>query len=495
MSLALLGSIGLQIYWINYSVNLNEAQFDKNAFIALRHVAERLERDENTKIARISDFVLRNKEDNQNSKIKLNEEEIVNWGFDPSIVMAFDSTYHSTEDYMATRDSQFKYMRSHSMLKTVLAQQLFGQKPVEDRIVPEELQISLQQELKNVGLSNIKFQSGVYSAQINGFVIKDDHFYIEPTTATADAVNASQFDYLANTRYRVDLFSTQDIQSPGQLVVHFENKTGYIWSSVWKILMASVIFSAITLFCFAYTISIVFRQKKLDEIKNDFINNMTHEFKTPIATISLAADSINNPTILEKPERVKKFIDIIKQENKRMNGQVEKVLQMAIIDKEKFKIKLSEVDIHEVVEGAVMNFAIQVEARDGQVEADLKAERSIVEGDFTHISNIIHNLMDNANKYSPDAPHITVRTANLSSGIEIRVEDKGMGLSPAARKQIFDKFYRVPTGNVHDVKGFGLGLSYVKTMVTAHKGTIDVKSELGKGSTFIVFFPFSHGEK
>jgi two-component system phosphate regulon sensor histidine kinase PhoR len=489
MALALIGSIGLQIYWIRNAVNLNEEQFDKNAFAALRHVAERIEREENAKISKISEFVMRNKTGGTEN---LSDEEIMNLGLDPIEVMAFDSTYRNSQDFIESEQAFFKYRRTHNMLQTMLLQQLFGPKPIEERINAESLESVLIQELKNVGLGNIEHQHGVFSYQLKGFVIKNGHYVIDGMTQTPDAVQVQAFDYLANTRYKVDLFSVQDIQSPGYLTVYFDNKAGYIWASVWKILLASVIFTGIILFCFAYTLNIIFLQKKLDEVKNDFINNMTHEFKTPIATISLAADSINNPNILNNPDKVKRFIDIIKQENKRMNGQVEKVLQMAIVDREKFKLKITEIDIHEIIEHAVINFSLQVENREGTLSTDLKAERAIIEGDFTHISNIIHNLMDNANKYSPEKPEITLRTRNISDGIEITVEDKGLGLSPSSRKLIFDKFYRVPTGNVHDVKGFGLGLSYVKTMLTAHKGTIDVKSELGKGSSFTMFLPFVH---
>jgi two-component system, OmpR family, phosphate regulon sensor histidine kinase PhoR len=491
MSLALVGSIGLQIYWISNAVNINEEQFDKNVFAALRHVAERVEKEENAKISKISDFVLRNKTDGQ----KLSSNEILDLGLDPDQVMAFDSTYRNSQEVMEGQQALFIYRRTHNMLETMLAQQLFGLKPLEERINAENLDVVLHQELKNVGLSNIEIQHGVFSSAARDFVIKNGHYVLEGIKPTDDAVQVQAFDYLANTRYRVDLFSVQDLQSPGYMAVYFSNKTGYVWASVWKILLASVIFSGITLFCFAYTVSVIFRQKKLDEIKNDFINNMTHEFKTPIATISLAADSINNPSILNNPDKVKRFIDIIKQENKRMNGQVEKVLQMAIVDREKFRLKIVEIDIHEIIEHAVINFSLQVESREGVLNTDLKAERCTIEGDFTHISNIIHNLMDNANKYSPEKPEITLRTRNISDGIEITVEDKGLGLSPTSRKLIFDKFYRVPTGDVHDVKGFGLGLSYVKTMLTAHKGTIDVKSELNKGSSFIIFLPFKHSEE
>ena len=225
-------------------------------------------------------------------------------------------------------------------------------------------------------------------------------------------------------------------------------------------------------------------------MKNDFINNMTHEFKTPIATISLASDSITNPSVISNPDKVKRFADIIRQENKRMHGQVEKVLQMALVERGSIKLNFSDVNIHQVIEQAVSNMSLQVERKEGSVTAQLDAEKYYVEGDLNHISNVINNLLDNANKYSPEKPEITVSTRNISNGIEITVSDKGIGMSKEAKKRIFEKFYRVHTGNLHDVKGFGLGLAYVKAMVTAHKGSIDVKSELGKGSSFILLFPF-----
>ncbi len=487
MAFALLGSIGLQIYWIRNAVNLNKEQFDKNAFAALRHVADRLEKEENNKISKISDFVLRK---NTGDRV-ISDEEFLDLGLDPEQVEAFDSTYRSTHAYMENGQSLQEYRRSHNMIETMLAQQIFGVKPVEERINAESLDKTIHQELKNVGLGNVEFQHGIFSNQSNGFVIKNGHYVIiDSNNPTPDAVQAQAFDYLNTTRYKVDLFSVQDNKSPGFLSLYFSNKTGYLWSSVWKTLLASIFFTGTTLFCFAYTIYVIFRQKKLDQIKNDFINNMTHEFKTPIATISLAADSITAPSILTNPDKVKRFVDIIKQENKRMNGQVEKVLQMAILDRDTLQLKITEIDINEIIEHALANFSLQVEARGGFIHTELLAVRHVIEGDFTHISNIIHNLLDNANKYSPENPEIIIRTRNISDGIEISVEDKGLGLSPASRKLIFDKFYRVPTENIHDIKGFGLGLSYVRNMLTAHKGSIEVISEYGKGSSFIVFLPF-----
>ncbi|HFC01180.1 MAG TPA: HAMP domain-containing histidine kinase, partial [Phaeodactylibacter sp.] len=214
-------------------------------------------------------------------------------------------------------------------------------------------------------------------------------------------------------------------------------------------------------------------------------------FKTPIATISLATDAITSPKISGSPDKIKRFADIIRQENKRMNSQVEKVLQMALIDKREYKLKMAKVNLHDVINHAVQNSRLQVEKKEGKVSIDLNATNPFVFGDMTHISNIINNLLENANKYSPEKPEISVHTRNVKQGVEVIIEDKGIGMNKDALKHIFDKFYRVHTGNRHDVKGFGLGLSYVKALMDAHRGKIDVKSDLGKGSRFILTFPYN----
>jgi two-component system phosphate regulon sensor histidine kinase PhoR len=224
-------------------------------------------------------------------------------------------------------------------------------------------------------------------------------------------------------------------------------------------------------------------------MKTDFINNMTHEFKTPIATISLAADSIASPKVITDEVKINRFVSIIQQENKRMLKQVEKVLQMAQIDKKDFDLRVAEVDLHELIRQAVEHLSLQVQQREGHIEMQLEASHPVVEGDQTHLSNVIHNLLDNANKYSAISPRIKISTFNINGGMEIIVEDKGIGMAKEDQKHIFDKFYRVHTGNLHDVKGFGLGLSYVKAITLAHQGTIEVKSELGQGSKFSLYLP------
>jgi two-component system phosphate regulon sensor histidine kinase PhoR len=224
-------------------------------------------------------------------------------------------------------------------------------------------------------------------------------------------------------------------------------------------------------------------------MKTDFINNMTHEFKTPIATISLASDSVLSPTIMKDEQKVRKFIRIIKEENTRMLNQVEKVLQIARIDKKNFELRKTRIELHELIKKAVEHSQLNIEKKGGEIILELNASLTELLADQTHISNIIHNILDNAIKYTPEKPHIVVSTKNLLNGIEMIIKDNGVGMSKEARKHIFDKFYRIPTGNVHNIKGFGLGLSYVKAMVEAHEGKVSVKSELGKGSELIIFFP------
>jgi len=366
-------------------------------------------------------------------------------------------------------------------------------KNLENRIKIDYLDLILKEELAirgiNIQIPSYRYHYGVYGFEKSSFIMLDGKKYDYEQgkeNILPEYVNAEE----ENTAFKVNIFP-RERPVPGELRIFFPNKNAIILRSLGKTLLATLFFAGIILVCFAYTLYIIFTQKKLSEMKTDFINNMTHEFKTPIATISLASDSLNNPAVLKSEEKILRFSRIIKQENIRMHKQVEKVLQMALLDKKDFNLKWSSVHLHELIQAAIENISLQLETREGTVKGFLNASEPVVKGDQTHLSNIIHNLLDNANKYSPQKPHITVFTRNVDKGVEIIIKDEGIGMSRDARKFIFDKFYRVPTGNIHNVKGFGLGLTYVKTMVEAHKGKIDVRSEPGKGSSFILFFPFN----
>jgi two-component system phosphate regulon sensor histidine kinase PhoR len=292
-----------------------------------------------------------------------------------------------------------------------------------------------------------------------------------------------------SSNYSVGLFPNRLIDTNTRLSLKFPERNNYIFGSMALILGASSVFSLIIMVTFALSIFFIIRQKKISEMKSDFINNMTHEFKTPIATISLAADTIANPKIIGDESRVKHFIAMIKKENVRMNKQVENILQISTLDKSEMEFVFEEVDINSVVQRSIETIEIQVNERGGNIFFFPEAEDYVITGDVEHLINLVHNLLDNANKYSPEAPDITVRTESTDSGIKLTVEDRGMGMNKNVQSKIFEKFYRQSGGNVHNVKGFGLGLSYVKAIVEAHNGRIFVSSEPGKGSRFEVYLP------
>jgi len=348
--------------------------------------------------------------------------------------------------------------------------------------------IKPEQTIDTVFLKNTLFHElsnrGI-TTDFNYGVLMDDEFFIT-NAGSREAVKE-----LASTTHKVSLFPDDMFFNNDVLLVNFPHQKSFILSSIWSLLIGSLLFTSIIIGVFYYTVVILLRQKKLSEIKNDFINNMTHEFKTPLATISLAVDAVNNPMILKDESKIKHYTHIIKEENKRMNAQVEKVLQMALLDKNEISLSTDDIDIHDIIYRAVENISVQVEEKDGKIDMELAAERYELTGDEVHLSNVISNLLDNANKYSPEKPEIKITTESDDKGIYITVADHGIGMSNDDVKMIFEKFYRVPTGNVHNIKGFGLGLTYVKAIIEAHKGTIDVKSQPKKGSQFKLFLPIT----
>lgn len=441
MAVALLGTAILQLYWIRWSLQLKEHQFEDSILAALKRV----------------------------------ESKIIDQA----------DTLDPTE-YLLRKQGSWLQNRIQIELKDRIKR--INPPPLETRLDPKQLAVLIRQELEDLNIG-MRYSFGVYDNTKKTFIILNGNFLVD----MGKKINASNPEftdvrhYLSESTYQVSLFPTE-FNTPGVLKLFFPDKQKWLWSSAWPLLTLSLLLIALIISSFAYVIFTVFRQKKISEIKNDFVNNMTHEFKTPIATISLASDSILNPNIISAPDKIKRFTEIIKQENRRMLSQVEKVLQMALLDKKDFQLSLKKVNIHEIIEQASQNIMLQINQRDGVLYKELNAQAVNVMGDQTHMTNIIYNLLDNANKYSPETPHITIGTRNRSGYLEIYVKDQGIGMSDEDQKMIFEKFYRVPTGNLHNVKGFGLGLSYVKAMVAAQNGKIKVQSEPGKGSTFAISF-------
>ena len=306
--------------------------------------------------------------------------------------------------------------------------------------------------------------------------------YISPTITSDELISSAHNASLSC------LFSTDPLYLA--VVFRHEHSLAHRGMVVWVILSLLFIVSAFG--GFLYVLQRWRRQKQLSEIKTDFVNNMTHEFRTPIATISLASEMLQNPDVLGTESRVKKYANIIHNENARLQGQVERILQIAVIDKGEFKIRKKAFDANDVLKTLIHGFGITVGKRGGKIKACFEAKETILYADRIHFTNIIANLFDNANKYSPEAPDITMHTSNTATGLLILIRDHGIGIARENQEHVFRNLYRVPTGNLHDVKGFGLGLYYVKRMTEAHGGYVKLESELGKGSKFYVFFPFGN---
>lgn len=279
--------------------------------------------------------------------------------------------------------------------------------------------------------------------------------------------------------------------NPGRynLSIFFPAQKSLIFSQMLTMLVLSALFLFIVIGCFYYTIKILLIQKKLSEMKTDFINNMTHEFKTPISAVSLASEMLMRPKVKESPVKIDKYAQVIFDENCRLQNQVERILQIAIMDNGKLRLKHMEVNVAELIQSQMEHFSLRIKEKNGNLSFKSTAHQPVVIGDRMHLMNIVSNLLDNAVKYSADAPEVSIKLWNEEEKLKFSISDKGIGISKSDQKLIFKKLFRVHTGDVHDVKGFGLGLYYVKTIVDAHNGEIKLISELGKGSTFIVSLP------
>jgi two-component system, OmpR family, phosphate regulon sensor histidine kinase PhoR len=288
----------------------------------------------------------------------------------------------------------------------------------------------------------------------------------------------------------------ENLSAEEWIVIVVPNVTDIVYKGLRGNIIIAILFTLVICAAFYLTIHTMLRQKKLSEIKNDFINNMTHEFKTPIATISLAVDAIRNEKVQRDTQKLSYFSEIIKEENQRMNRQVETILKSALMDRQEVSLNLKTLHVHTIIRDVADNFMLRLQEKQGELELNLSATEDTIEGDEVHISNLVNNLMDNAVKYSREnvPPRICITTTSDNRHFSFKIEDNGIGMTRETVKRIFEKFYRAHTGNIHNVKGFGLGLSYVKTVVEAHEGHIKADSTLGKGSCFTIEIPLKKSE-
>ncbi|MBR9774730.1 MAG: HAMP domain-containing histidine kinase [Cytophagales bacterium] len=556
MSLASLGLIGFQFYWVGNVLKINEERFEQNVYQALSSTSDRIEKGEASDIllsslARDTIFqkaLLQPIEPIQlqvrRRKVAVNRPSVLDSLFDqpiPQISPTFrkliaskegePKTFSQIEKYFYMSPSvasslftpdelaillaekerylQFLSERDRKMSKRQYAnsrqnfiiEELNVSRNVAESIVQANMKIELVEvvihQLLAQGNQHVldRLDTTMVRKEVRDQLINrniDQPFELGIVGNRNEIVgigHVSDLEFLKNQGIKAELFPSDLLGVENYLVIHFPEKQNYLMQQVFLPLGSSLVFMCIIIICFVYAIKVIIRQKKVSEIKNDFINNMTHEFKTPISTVSLAVEALQDPDLFGEQALRKRYLNIIKDENIRLGKQVEQVLQAAALEKNDFNLKIEKVDLKEFIEATIKHFELLVENRGGTLTTEYSLLTGQLEVDVFHLNNILNNLLDNANKYSKDAPKIKITVVETETNFTLSISDKGIGISKEAQKKIFDKFYRVPTGNLHDVKGFGLGLSYVKTMVEAHKGTIRLDSDPGMGSVFTINLP------
>ncbi|RAJ10828.1 two-component system phosphate regulon sensor histidine kinase PhoR [Chitinophaga skermanii] len=432
ITLSLLGSIAIQVNWITNAVHLRKESYQERMQEVVAQVASNLY-DRTTRIS-VRTVRMRSSIDPTGNRVMLE-------GFtsDPT---TYKMNQYSVVDVRAMIDSALRKQK-------IKAEYEFGI----ESITPFGNTVKVAS--RNFPRLRAELDSSVYLAPFVSPIVRD----LSELTDSPDVI-------------------TIIVPKPNLL------------KSLGLMIVGNVLFTIIIIAAFSLTVRTMFSQKKLSEIKSDFINNMTHELKTPLATISLAIDAIGNEKVMDNKDKIRYFSGIIKEENKRMNRQVETILQSAQLEKDELEMKKTVIDVHQLINKTVDNLQLQLDNKSGKVELQLDAHQPIISADEVHFSNLIFNLLDNAIKYSKEEGLlIKIQTQNTRKSLQITIADNGIGMSKDTVSRIFEKFYRAHTGNVHNVKGFGLGLAYVKAIVDAHKGKIKVESTIGKGSKFILEFP------
>ena len=512
MSISLIGIILVQLYWINSSFQKNDEQFRHHALVVLNNVSEKLNDKEMvdfyTSVKKFRDST--GKEPKQEQLKKLfyyekdsNTKEILiytntiipeDFGLNGSF---FDNSKGSAKikDYKANRKTQI--FRDNSLdgsgvsvnSRPSVTVQKSGMLEILDRVQFELLykDVLLNRPIQNRISS--KLVNDVLNFELYKSELKTPYEFAVYKNGLATKIKSEEFRYDKNTTYSVPILLDADGKTDYKLLLRFPNKAKFVFSSMLPMTILSLLFVVIILVTYTSALKQLIMQKQISEIKTDFINNMTHEFKTPIATINLALDAIKNPKIIEDREKVQKYLQMIKDENKRMHAQVENVLRISKLEKNELDIKKEPSQIDDFIEDAIEHVSLILEDREGEIYTHFNATRNTVLLNDVHFTNVLVNILDNAMKYSVERPIINVYTENIKDFVLIKIEDNGIGMSKAAQKKVFEKFFREHTGDLHNVKGHGLGLAYVKQIIDDHNGEVFVESEKGKGSTFIIKLP------
>lgn len=488
ISIALLGLMAIQVKWMRDTMVLREAQFHRtvdNALYAVSDRLEQLEKMSDLKRHRAGRRLLRKVDQLRRASVRHGRQELA---FEVDTVQVEVEEYRDAPPPPVPPDSLFEmqatvptpHNEEHEVLVTEMVRSILAtelSRDIRERIDPGLLDSLLQEEFAAGGLLGV-VQYGVFNER--GEAIDLGRGELADTAGVA----ASPF--------REKLFR-HDLSGPFHyLHVVVPTKRNALWQGMWPMLLISALFMAIIVVAFVYTIRTIYRQKRIGEIRTDLVNNLTHELKTPISTIGLACEALSDPSMPKSEQQVRSFVAMIRDENKRLGSLVENVLQSAVLEGGQMLLKRVDLDLHAVVRDVVRSSEIQLAKRNGRIELELGAEIHHVNGDRIHLTNLLYNLVDNAVKYAEAEPRVRISTRSDHEGVTVSVTDNGIGIASAEQQKIFDRLYRVPTGNIHNAKGFGLGLSYVRTVVQRHGGRIKVESAPGRGSTFHVFIPFEH---
>lgn len=490
MGLSFLALLLLQLNYIEEMAEMKREQFDESVNRALYQASRNMELNETLRYLerdveeKESQETSKSNGRNSRSKIGYSSFQMKTVASKPSLTPKAMILSNDSNSISATKKSlqeivRNRYVYQKSMLDEVVYNILYSasDKPLAERVNFKLLDQDLKAEMMNNGI-NIPY-----------------HFVVMTQDGREVYHCPDYSDDGAESSFRQVLFRNDPPNRRGIVRVHFPEMNSYIFSSV-RFMIPSVLFTFVLLVTFIFTIAIIFRQKRYSEIKNDFVNNMTHELKTPIASISLASQMMNDKSLNKSPQMLEHLGGVINDESKRLRFLVEKVLQMSMYDNKTAVLKKKYTDLNEMVENIASSFTLRVEHTGGKVYTGIEAVDSTMYVDEMHFQNVIFNLLDNAVKYAKaDQPlNVYLKTWNTEHHLCLSVRDTGVGIKKENLKKIFDKFYRVHTGNVHDVKGFGLGLAYVKKMVDLHDGEIRVDSEYGKGTTFTIKLPIIHDE-
>jgi len=505
VSMALVALIAVQLFWIKNAIQLRQEEFNHKVHEALDNLVYHLEK--TTTAAKIRKKIKFRKQvatqktlgslmpgDSTGAKsdkivVKILEELSID--SNGVVTTSIKQNEYEGDSTQAITDYPAKFKENTTDLGKLKMELIENRAAMFNDIFDELVSINIYKDYKP-NVDSLLLDSLLRSELYQNGIFAEYGYNIEevPQADFKEVENSSVSMDITNKYYTVNLSPNNVFIKPIYLTLHFPHRQNYLMKTMWLTLSMSAFVILVLIGSFFYTINTIRRQKKYTQIKNDFIGNMTHEFKTPISTIALASEMLSDRDVAKTPEKLDRFVGMIKEENKRLGVLVETVLQTAVLDKGDFKLKRSEFDLHEVINSAIEKVQLQVGQKQGNLQAALNAQNPVLFADKVHVTNIVYNLLDNAMKYSKEVPEISISTQNVREGILLSVEDKGIGISKENLKKVFEQFFRVSSGNVHNVRGFGLGLSYVKAIVQKHGGEVTVESELGKGTIFKVYLPF-----